>query len=53
MRRIDGMCTVSPEGDLELPVLNGERRGDRHWPDDGRGLDPIEEPLASAPLYCV
>lgn len=41
------MGTVRLMAVLELPVLNGERRGDRYRLADGRGLDPIEEPLTS------
>ncbi len=43
MRRIDSMCTVSLTRLLELPSLNGGRRGNRYRLEDGRELDPTEE----------
>ncbi len=54
MMRIDSMFTVSLTRLLELPSLIGERRGDRYWLDDGRGLGAIEEPLTSTQdLLCL
>ena len=54
MGRIESKCTVGLTRGLELPRLNGERRGDRYRLDDGCGLDPIEEPLMSAQdLLCL
>lgn len=48
------MCTVSLMWLLELPRLNVERRSDRHWPDDGRELGPIEELLTCTQnLLCL
>ena len=44
------MCVFGMTRVLELPVLNGKRRSDRHRLDDGRGLDPIGVPLTSVQL---